>query len=89
MGGASLLRSKGVEVLYENSNVGENLQDHVLPPLAFEAAPGEATFESLRDETVLRGGVGGVYGESYGAAGKWDDEVLCFVCSDSCCAWEG
>ena len=55
VGGASLLRSKGVEVLYENSNVGENLHDHVLLPLAFEAAPGEATFESLRDETVLGG----------------------------------
>lgn len=53
VGGASLLQSKGVEVVYENPNVGENLQDHVLLPLAFEAASGEATFESLRDETVF------------------------------------
>jgi len=53
IGDASLLESKGVEVLYENSNVGENLQDHILVPLGFEAAPGEATFESLRNETVL------------------------------------
>lgn len=42
-----------MEVLYENSNVGENLQDHILVPLGFEAAPGEATLESLRNETVL------------------------------------
>lgn len=53
VGGASLLQSKGVGVVYENPNVGENLQDHVLLPLAFEATSGEATFESLRDETVF------------------------------------
>jgi len=53
IGRASLLESKGVEVLYENSNVGENLQDQILVPLGFEAAPGEATLESLRNETVL------------------------------------
>ena len=53
IGNASLLSSKGIEVLYDNPNVGENLQDHILLPLAFEAAPGEATFESLRNETVF------------------------------------
>lgn len=37
-------------MLYENSNVGENLQDHVYVPLGFEAARGEVTFESLRNE---------------------------------------
>ena len=53
VGDAALLKSKGIEVLYENANVGENLQDHAYVPVGFEAAPGEATFESLRSETVL------------------------------------
>ena len=51
IGHESLLKSKGIDVLYDNDNVGENLQDHILLPLAFEAAPGEVTFESLRNET--------------------------------------
>ena len=53
IGNASLLKSKGIDVLYDNENVGENLQDHILLPLAFEAAPGEVTFESLRNETAF------------------------------------
>ena len=53
IGNASLLQSKGIPVLYDNSNVGENLQDHILLPLAFEAAPGEVTFESLRNESYF------------------------------------
>ena len=54
IGDGSLLRSKGIAVLYDNSNVGENLQDHVLLPVTFQAAPGEGTFESLRNETVFQ-----------------------------------
>ena len=53
IGNAELLESKRIEVLYDNPNVGENLQDHVYVPLGFEAASGEATFESLRDQAVL------------------------------------
>lgn len=53
IGNAALLKSKGIKVLYDNPNVGENLQDHAYVPVGFEAAPGEATFESLRSETVL------------------------------------
>ena len=53
IGDASLLKSKGINLLYDNPNVGENLQDHVYVPLGFEAAPGEVTFESLRNETNL------------------------------------
>ena len=51
IGNASLLKSKGIDLRLDNPNVGENLQDHILLPLAFEAAPGEVTFESLRNET--------------------------------------
>ena len=53
IGNASLLNSKGITPIYDNPNVGENLQDHILLPLAFEAAPGEVTFESLRNETFF------------------------------------
>ena len=53
IGNASLLKSKGIDLQLDNPNVGENLQDHILLPLAFEAAPGEVTFESLRNETYF------------------------------------
>lgn len=53
IGGSPLLKSHGIDLLHENPNVGENLQDHILLPLSFEAVPGEATFESLRNETVF------------------------------------
>ena len=53
IGDSKLLKSKGIEVHYDNPNVGENLQDHILIPLGFKAAPGEGTFESLRNETLL------------------------------------
>ncbi|KAL8687783.1 MAG: hypothetical protein Q9218_006143 [Villophora microphyllina] len=53
IGGSSLLKSHGIEVLHDNPNVGDNLQDHILLPLGFKAAPGEVTFESFRNETYV------------------------------------
>ncbi|KAI4133471.1 MAG: hypothetical protein LQ338_000207 [Usnochroma carphineum] len=54
IGDSKLLKSKGIEVLYDNGNVGENLQDHILIPLGFKAAPGEVTFETVaRNETYF------------------------------------
>lgn len=53
IGGSNLLKSKGIDVLYDNTNVGENLQDHILVPLGFKAAPGELTSESLRNATLF------------------------------------
>ena len=52
IGRASLLKERGIKPLFDNPNVGENLQDHLLVPLSYEAAPGEGTFESLRNATV-------------------------------------
>ena len=52
IGDASRLEQFGIPVLYDNPNVGENLQDHMLVPLTFEAAPGESTFESFRNATL-------------------------------------
>ena len=54
IGSSALLRSKGIEALYDNPNVGENLQDHVLLPIGFRVAPGEVTFETIaRNETYF------------------------------------
>ena len=51
IGSPALLGSLGIDVLYTNPAVGENLQDHILLPIGFEAAVGETTFESLRNES--------------------------------------
>lgn len=53
IGSPALLGSLGIGVLYNNPAVGENLQDHILLPIGFEAAVGEATFESLRNESYF------------------------------------
>ena len=53
IGDPKILEAQGIDVLYANPNVGENLQDHILVPLGFKVAPGEPTFESLRNESVL------------------------------------
>ena len=53
IGSPALLGSLGIDVLYANPAVGENLQDHILLPIGFEAAVGETTFESLRNESYF------------------------------------
>ncbi|KAG8528668.1 uncharacterized protein KY384_006355 [Bacidia gigantensis] len=52
IGDAKLLKSHGIDVLLDNPNVGENLQEHLLVPLTYEAAEGEGTFESFRNATI-------------------------------------
>ena len=49
IGSAKILGENNIEVLYQNENVGENLQDHAMIPLAFEAAEGVVTSDRLRD----------------------------------------
>lgn len=53
IGSPALLGSLGIDTLYTNPAVGENLQDHILLPIGFEAAVGETTFESLRNESYF------------------------------------
>lgn len=53
IGSAKILRENDIEVLYQNENVGENLQDHAMVPLAFEAEKGVITLDSLRDPNVF------------------------------------
>ncbi|KAL9010426.1 MAG: hypothetical protein Q9173_004641 [Seirophora scorigena] len=53
IGSAAVLAKNNIPILYENPAVGENLQDHLLLPLSFTAAPGLATQESLRNVTLF------------------------------------
>ena len=52
IGDSKILKKQGIEVLVNSPGVGENLQDHLLVPLTYEAAKGEGTFESFRDPAV-------------------------------------
>ena len=53
IGNKTLLEAHGIKVLRDNPNVGQNLQDHLLFPLGFQAAEGEFTFEAFRDPKVV------------------------------------
>ncbi|KAI9807242.1 MAG: hypothetical protein M1825_005960 [Sarcosagium campestre] len=53
IGDASLLESLDINVLFNNTHVGENLQDHVFISLTFEVADGVDTLDLLRDPQVL------------------------------------
>ncbi|OCL04181.1 GMC oxidoreductase [Glonium stellatum] len=55
IGSASLLQKHGVNVVYDNPNVGENLNDHSATGLCFEVEDGVPTAEMiLRDESVAQ-----------------------------------
>ena len=47
VGDAKLLKELGIEVIVDNPNVGENLQNHVLCGLSFEACEGLQTMDPL------------------------------------------
>lgn len=47
IGSRNVLEPLGIKVVVENANVGENLQDHGIVPLSFQAAEGATTFDSF------------------------------------------
>ncbi|RFU27142.1 hypothetical protein B7463_g9199, partial [Scytalidium lignicola] len=53
IGSKKILESNSIPVVAENSNVGENLQDHMLVPLLFDVVDGMATAESIKQPGVL------------------------------------
>jgi choline dehydrogenase-like flavoprotein len=53
IGSQSRLEQYGIKTLIDNPNVGENLQDHVMVPMAWEVVDGEKTLEAVRDPGVL------------------------------------
>ena len=52
IGSTELLRSHGIEVVINNPQVGENLQDHGMAGVSFEAADGVRTADAMRDPKV-------------------------------------
>lgn len=53
IGSSKILGKYDVDVLYENENIGENLQDHMLVPLSFEAQDGVFTFDAFKNKTLF------------------------------------
>ncbi|KAG0649874.1 Dehydrogenase mpl7 [Hyphodiscus hymeniophilus] len=58
IGSKELLREHGIDVVVNNHSVGENLQDHVLIPLEFEALEGVPTAETIKQPGVLEWALG-------------------------------
>ncbi|GAC99734.1 choline dehydrogenase [Pseudozyma hubeiensis SY62] len=53
IGSKSVLSKAGVKVLYENSNVGENMQDHTYSATVYKLKPGFQTLDSLRSNATF------------------------------------
>ncbi|KAF7909099.1 uncharacterized protein EAE98_012311 [Botrytis deweyae] len=49
IGNPNTLKKKGIEVLVNNINVGENLQDHVYVPIGFKVNTGIITLDNFTD----------------------------------------
>ena len=50
IGDRSLLQAHGIDIVYEDSAVGENLQDHIRPGMSFEAVDGLQDHELISPE---------------------------------------
>ncbi|KUJ09211.1 alcohol oxidase [Mollisia scopiformis] len=56
IGDSALLKKHGINVFVDNPNVGENLQDHAMTGVSFEAADGVQTADALvRDPSIMLG----------------------------------
>ena len=53
IGQPKILEKYGIDVVYENEHVGENLQDHALVFLSFEVEDGIFTFDLFKNETFF------------------------------------
>jgi choline dehydrogenase-like flavoprotein len=53
IGSKDVLGKAGVKVLYENANVGENLQDHTYSATVYNLKPGFKTLDSLRSDSTF------------------------------------
>lgn len=53
IGNSSILKSYGIDILVDNSNVGENSQDHPLACYSAEVSDDIKTLESLKEPKVL------------------------------------
>ena len=55
IGSPKLLQSHGIDIVMENTNVGENLQDHPMSGMSFEVIDGLPTIDMIRDPAVIQG----------------------------------
>ncbi|KAM0254292.1 hypothetical protein ACHAQJ_006932 [Trichoderma viride] len=67
VGDASLLTKLGIDVVIDNPNVGENLQNHPMCGLSFQALDSEKTMDALarQDPTALQAAMA-AYGQQLG-----------------------
>lgn len=73
IGSGDLLRSLGIPVVVDNPHVGENLQDHMLAPLCWEAVDGVETLDALaQDPEKFAAAM-----EEFRAAGKGPLNAVC------------
>ncbi|KAK3711671.1 hypothetical protein LTR37_009447 [Vermiconidia calcicola] len=54
IGSKALCEALGIKNYVDNSNVGENLQDHVMCGISYEVQDGVATADMFRDPTVIQ-----------------------------------
>ncbi|OOG00609.1 GMC oxidoreductase [Aspergillus carbonarius ITEM 5010] len=54
IGDANRLQAHGIDIFIDNSNVGENLQEHGFVPFSWEVADGQVTGEVLRNPEVAK-----------------------------------
>ncbi|KAE8154170.1 aryl-alcohol dehydrogenase [Aspergillus avenaceus] len=54
IGNPTLLQAHGIDPIIDNSNVGENLQEHGFVPFSWEVADGQVTGEAIRDPALLK-----------------------------------
>ncbi|PYI11752.1 aryl-alcohol dehydrogenase [Aspergillus sclerotiicarbonarius CBS 121057] len=54
IGDANRLKAHGIDTLVDNSNVGENLQEHGFVPFSWEVADGQVTGEALRNPEIAK-----------------------------------
>ncbi|MCJ1287041.1 hypothetical protein MMC26_006388 [Xylographa opegraphella] len=57
VGSSKILESHGIEVVYDNTYVGENLQDHMMCGSSFEVNDGVRTMDLMRDPAVVQAGL--------------------------------
>lgn len=67
IGGKALLNSLDIPVIVENSNVGENMQDHPIVCQSFEVNEGVPSGDVLRDPNVVQALVGMYQADGAGA----------------------
>lgn len=81
IGDAKLLRAQGIEVIVENSGVGENLQSHLVSGLGFEANDDMPTLDGLvrQEPKIFQAAMGEYLATKTGSLGSNGDAAFAFL----------